>query len=99
MLGGAFQPVICRSLHRGELENLEPMGQAVFNGLLRFVRVTHLCVKLGNVGGDLLLSLCFRLAGEYLAAFDSLLIKVPDDALPAAIRSAKDVAVGGKSFL
>ena len=41
--------------------------------------------------------LCFRLgfAGEYFAAFDSLLVKVPDDALPAAIGSPKYIAVGG----
>ena len=99
MLGGTFQPVVSRPLHRWELENLEPMGQAVLERFLLLVRVAHFCVELCNVGCNFLL--CFRLgfAGEYFAAFYSLLVKVPDDTLPAAIGAAKDVAVGGESFL
>ena len=95
----AFQPVVCCPLHRGEFENLEPAGHTLLDGLLRFVRVTHLCVELGDVGSNLLLCLCFRLAGEHLAALDTLLIKVPDDALPSSVCSTKDIAVGGESFL
>ena len=98
VLGGTFQPVVCCPLHRGELENLQPVGQAVFYGFLRFVRVTHFLVELGDVGGNLLL--CFRLgfAGEHFAALDSLLVKVPDDALPAAVCAAKNIAVGCQSL-
>ena len=48
---------------------------------------------------NLLLGLRFRLAGEHLAALDALLVKIPDDALPAAIGSSEDVTVGGESFL
>ena len=40
VLGGAFQPVVCGTLHRWELENLQPVGQAVLKRFLRFVRVT-----------------------------------------------------------
>ena len=62
---------------------------------LGFVRVAHLLVELGDVVGDFLLGFNFCLAGKHFAPFDSLLVKVPDDALPAAIGAAKDVAVGG----
>ena len=99
VLSGAFQPVVCSALHRWEFENLQPAGEAVLYAFRRFVRVTHLCVELGDVGGDLLLGFGLGLAGEHLAAFHSLLIKIPDDALPAAIGSAKHIAVGGESFL
>ena len=63
------------------------------------IRVAHLCVELSDVVSDLLLGFRFRFAGEYLAAFHSLLVKVPDDALPSSVRAAKNVAVGGESFL
>ena len=56
-------------------------------------------VELGDIASDLLLGLRLGFAGEHLAAFHSLLVKVPDDTLPAAIGAAKDVAVGGESFL
>ena len=99
VLGCTFQPVVCGALYRGEFEHLQPSGEAVFQGFLRFVRVTHLSVELGDVGGNLLLGFRLGLAGEHLTAFDSLLVKVPDDALPAAIGSSEDVTVGGESFL
>ena len=99
MLGGTFQPVVSRPLHRWELENLEPMGQAVFNGLLRFVRVTHFCVELRDVSCDFLLGLGLGLAGKHFAALDSLLVEVPDDALPAAICPPKNIAVCCETFL
>ena len=99
VLGSAFQPVVCCAFHRGELENLQPMCQAFLYGFLRFVRIAHLCVKLGDVVGDLLLGLRLSFAGEGLSFLLSLLVKVPDDALPAAIGTAKDVAVGGESLL
>ena len=99
MLGGTFQSVIGCPLHRWEFENLKPAGQAFFECFLRFVRIADFLVKLGDVAGNLLLCLCFRLAGEHFAALDSLLVKVPDDALPAAIGAAKNIAVGGESFL
>ena len=82
-----------------EFENLEPMGQALPYGFLGFVRAMHLCIELSDIGSDLLLGLRLGLAGEYFAAFDSLLVKVPDDALPAAIGSSEDVTVGRESFL
>ena len=75
------------------------MGQAVLYGFLRFIRVTYFLIELGDVGGDLLLGLAFSFAGEHLAALDSLLIEIPDDALPSSVCSTKDVAVGGESFL
>ena len=78
VLGGTFQAVVCCPLHRWELENLQPAGQAVFYGFLRFVRVMHFLVKLGDIGSDFLLGLRLGLAGEHFAAFDSLLVKVPD---------------------
>ena len=95
VLGGTFQPVVCRSLHRGEFENLQPAGEAVLQCFLRFLRAADFLVELGDVVGNLLLGFRFRLAGEHLATLDALLIKVPDDTLPAAIRSPKNVAVGG----
>ena len=95
VLGGTFQPVVCGALHRWEFENLQPASEAVLQCFLRFVRVTHLSVELGDVVGDLLLGFGLGLAGEHFAAFYSLLVKIPDHALPAAIGSAKDVAVGG----
>ena len=95
MLGGTFQPVVCRSLHRGEFENLQPAGEAVLQCFLRFLRAADFLVELGDVVGNLLLGFRLRLAGEHLATLDALLIKVPDDALPTAIGAAKDVAVGG----
>ena len=98
VLGGTFQPVVCGALHRWEFENLQPVGQAVFERFLRFIRVTHLCVELSDVGSDFLLGFRLGFAGEHFAAFDSLLVKVPDDALPAAICAAKDVAVSGQSL-
>ena len=59
----------------------------------------HFLVKLGDVAGNLLL--CFRLgfAGEHFAAFDSLLVKVPDHTLPAAICPPKNIAVCCETFL
>ena len=95
VMGRAFQAVISRSLHRGKLENLQSMGQAVLYGFLRFIRVTHFLVELSDVGSDLLLGFCLCLAGEYFAAFDSLLVKIPDDTLPAAVCPLKNIAVGG----
>ena len=99
MLGGTFQPVVGGTLHRWEFENLQPVGQAVFKRFLRFVRVADFLIELGDVGSDLLLGFRFGFAGEHFAAFHSLLVKVPDDALPAAIGSSEDVTVGGESFL
>ena len=99
VLSGAFQPVVCGTLHRGEFENLEPVCEALLYGFLRFVRAADFLVELGDVGGNLLLGLRFGFAGEHFAAFDSLLVKVPDDALPSSVCSTKDVAVGGESFL
>ena len=58
----------------------------------------HLCVKLGDVASDLLLGFDFRLAGEHFAALDALLVKIPDDALPAAVCAAEYIAVGGQSL-
>ena len=55
----------------------------------------HLGVELSNVASDLLLGFGLGLAGEHLAALDSLLVEVPDDALPPAIRAAEYIAVGG----
>ena len=75
------------------------MGEAVPQCFLRFVRVTHLCIELSDVGSDLLLGLRFRLAGEHLAALDALLVKIPDDALPSAVCPLENIAVGGESFL
>ena len=98
VLGGAFQPVVGGALYRGELENLEPMGEAVLYSLLRFVRVTHLGVELSDVGGDLLLGLCFRFAGEHFPFFLPVFVKVPDHTLPATIRPPKYIAVGGQSL-
>ena len=54
---------------------------------------------MSDVSCDFLLGFGFRFAGEHLAALDALLIKVPDDTLPAAIGSSEDVTVGGESFL
>ena len=62
VLGGTFQPVVSRPLHRWELENLEPMGQAVLKRFLRFVRVADFLIELGDVGSDLLLGFRFRFA-------------------------------------
>ena len=75
------------------------MGKTVFERFPRFVRVADFLVKLGDVGSDFLLGLGFRLAGEHFAPFDSLLVKVPDDALPAAIGTAEDIAVCCESLL
>ena len=99
VLGGTFQPVVCRSLHRGEFENLEPAGQTFFNGLLAFIRAADFLVELGDIDSDFLLGFRFRLAGEHLAPFHSLLIEVPDDALPAAICPLKNIAARCESFL
>ena len=99
VLGGTFQAVVCCPLHRWELENLQPAGQAVFYGFLRFVRVMHFLVKLGDVGCNFLLGLRLGFAGEGLSFLLSMLVKIPDDALPAAICSPKNIAVGGESFL
>ena len=99
MLGGTFQPVVCGALHRWKFENLQPAGEAVFERFLRFIRVTHLCVELSDVGSDFLLGLCLGFAGKHLAAFDALLVKVPDDALPAAICPPKNIAVCCETFL
>lgn len=99
VLSCAFQPVVGGALHRGELENLEPMGQAVLYSLLRFIRITHLCIELSDVGGDFLLCLSLGFAGEHLAAFDALLVKVPDDALPSTVCPLEHIAVGGEPFL
>ena len=99
VLGRAFQPVVCGALYRRKLENLEPMGQALPYGFLGFIRAAHFLVELGDVVGNLLLGFRFRLAGEHLATLDALLIKVPDDTLPAAIRSPKNVAICCESFL
>ena len=54
---------------------------------------------MSDVSCDFLLGFGFRFAGEHLAALDALLIKVPDDTLPAAIGAAKDVAVSSEPFL
>ena len=99
MLGGAFQAVEGGALYGWEFENLEPAGQTFFNGLLAFIRAADFLVELGDIGSDFLLGFRFRLAGEHLAPFHSLLIEVPDDALPAAIGAAEYIAVGGESFL
>ena len=68
VLDRAFQAVVGGTLYRWEFENLQPVGQAVLYGFLRFVCVTYLRVELCDVAGNLLL--CFRLgfAGEYFAA-------------------------------
>ena len=87
------------ALPRGILNTCSHRVEAVFQGFLRFVRVTHLCVELGDVGGNLLLGFRFRLAGEHLATLDALLIKVPDDTLPSSIRAPKYIAVCCESFL
>ena len=99
VLGCTFQPVVCCPFHRGELENLEPVGQAVLYGFLRLIRVTDFLVELSDVSCDFLLGLCLGFAGEHFAALDSLFVKIPDHALPAAVCAAKNIAVGGKSFL
>ena len=75
------------------------MGQAVLYGFLRFIRVTYFLVEQGDVGGDLLLGLGLSFAGECLSFLLSMLVEVPDDALPSSIRAAKDISVGGESFL
>ena len=98
VLGGTFQPVVCGALYRRKLENLEPMGQALPYGFLGLSRAAHFLVELCDVVGNLLLGFRFRLAGEHLATLDALLIKVPDDTLPAAIRSPKNVAICCESF-
>ncbi len=99
MLGRTFQAVVCGTLHRGELEHLQPVGQTFFDRLLAFIRAADLLVKLGDIVGDFLLGLSLGFAGEHFAAFDALLVKVPDDALPAAIGPPKYIAVCNESFL
>ena len=74
------------------------MGQAVLYGFLRFVRVTHLCVKLGDVVGDLLLGFDLCLAGEHFSFLLSVFIEVPDDALPSSVCSTEYVTVSGQSL-
>ena len=98
MISGTFQTVIRCPLHRGKLENLQPMGQAVLYGFLRFIRVANFLVELGNVVGDLHLGLGLCLAGEHFSFLLSVFIEVPDDTLPAAIGSLEYVTVGGQSF-
>jgi len=49
-------------------------GQALFNGLLRFVRAAHFLVELSDIFGNLLLGFRFRLAGEYFSLFLSMFI-------------------------
>ena len=75
------------------------MGQTFFDCLLAFIRVTHLGVELSDIVGDFLLGLRLGFTGEHLAALDALLVKVPDDALPATIRPPKYIAVCSESFL
>ena len=59
----------------------------------------HLCVELSDVGSDFLLGFCLRLTGEGFSLLLSLLVKVPDYALPAAIGSPKYIAICCESFL
>ena len=99
VLGSAFQAVVGGALYRWEFENLQPMRQAVLERFLRFVRVTHLCVELCDVGCYFLLGLRLGFAGEGLSFLLSLLIEVPNDALPAAISTSEHVAVCSESFL
>ena len=99
VLGGTFQPVVCRSLHRWEFENLEPASEALPNSFVALVRAADFLVELGDVGGDLPLGFRLGLAENTLRRFTPCSSEVPDDTLPAAIGSAKHVAVGGESFL
>ena len=78
---------------------MQPVGQAVLYGFLRLIRVTDFLVELSDVSCDFLLGLCLGFAGEHFAAFHSLLVKVPDHALPAAISTSEHVAVSSEPFL
>ena len=69
------------SLHRWEFENLQPVGQTLFNSFCDSSELRTSSLNWGNVVGDFLLGLRLGFAGEHLATFDSPLVKVPDDAL------------------
>ena len=71
------------------------MGQALPYGFLGFVRAMHLCIELSDIGSDLLLGFGLCLAGEYFPFLFSLLVKVPDDALPSSVCTSEYIAIGG----
>ena len=93
MGGGTLQPVVGAALHGGKFEYPEPSPHVLFQSCFGLIRGCELPVEVGEIVGDLLLDFLFSRPTEGFALFGSLLIRIPDYAVPAAICPLEDVAV------